>query len=108
MVNLNPPQPPEMQVIDGIKVRPEDVERVKELNERRTAVGSGVQDPVPVGVAPAGTDNRRRTQSELYDGEPFDPATQILTREEAPDAAAGESAKAPRSRRGKSEGAASE
>ena len=86
MVNLNPPTPPKMEIIDGIKVRPEDVERVKEQNERRLGIG-GVQDPTPVGVTPPGTDNRRKTQRELYDGEPFDPAAQVLVREDVPDAA---------------------
>jgi len=82
MVNLNPPTPPEMQVIDGIKVRPEDVDRIKNQQERRLGI-AGLQDPTPVGVSPVPTDNRRKTASELYDGEPFDPAEQVLSREDA-------------------------
>lgn len=84
MVNINPPEAPEMVVIDGIKVRPEDEKRVRASLERRQAVAAGAQSPVPIGVSPPGTENRRRTDSELYDGEPFDPAETVLGREAAP------------------------
>lgn len=84
MVNVNPPEAPEMVVIDGIKVRPEDEKRVRARLERQQAVATGAQSPVPIGVPPVGTDNRRRTASELYDGEPFDPAETVLGREAAP------------------------
>ena len=97
MVNLNPPQFPEMQEIDGIQVHPDDVEKVKARQARkRVTEALGAQAPVSVVGVPVGTDNRRQTAAELYDGEPSAPATPARVRLDgavgcAPPAAANDS-----------------
>jgi hypothetical protein len=89
MVNLNPPKAPEMVVIGDQQFRPEDVERAEARQAAQELITAGAQDPRPIGVVnPAPTENRRRTERELYldgGGVAVDPASSILSRQEAPD-----------------------